>query len=67
VNKDFIRGDVIEWCGDRYIVLDNHGRNGYVIPFTENATTEYINSESFRLYWTYQGSDSVKVDHVKID
>jgi len=66
MNENFVRGDVIEWCNDKYIVLENHGSKGDVVEFTKNVTPEYLRRERFSFWWTWQGDKSVKVGHVDL-
>ncbi len=44
---DFQKGDVVEFCGERYYVIGNNGSTGVVCPFGE---TYYVRN----FYWKYQ-------------
>lgn len=50
----FQPGERIEWCGDVFIVVTNHGRGGTVIEESNGARWEYS--------WTLDGE---KVRRVK--
>lgn len=46
--SDFKKGDIIEFCGDQYIVEENHGNSGVVQEYPAQ-------DGKIRFYWTFQG------------
>jgi len=48
---DFRPGDEIEFCGDRFIVVENHGDSGTVREAGEGGTTVT------QFYWRFQGEE----------
>ena len=54
MEADFKYGDIIEFCGDRFLVLENYGESGKVVEYPEGETIE-----SF--YWEFEGTKCVKV------
>lgn len=50
-NPTFERGDIVEFCDENYIVIENNGSTGTVSPLGE---TFYIRN----FYWNFQGSET---------
>ena len=46
--SDFDRGDIIEFCGDRYEVIKNYGNSGLV--------REHPDGDIIAFYWVFQGT-----------
>jgi hypothetical protein len=54
MRKDFKKGDVIEFAGDRFTVLKNSGDSGKVQEFPDGAIVEPF-------YWEFEGEDCVLI------
>ncbi len=52
---DFKRGDVIEYAGDKYRVLENHGTSGKVKALNDGGVV------ICPFYWSAYGEDCKKV------
>ena len=55
----FNRGDIVEFCDERFLVLENHGNSGRV---QEHPGGEVIAP----FYWSFEGASCVKVDQVTV-
>jgi NMD protein affecting ribosome stability and mRNA decay len=54
MEKDFKQGDIIEYAGDKYIVVENSGSSGYVQEyFNDNSVGEDV----IKFYWYYDGEE----------
>jgi len=57
MEADFEYGDIIEFCGDRFLVLENHGDRGKVVEYpTSNSAVEI---DPF--YWEFEGVQCIRV------
>ncbi len=56
-------GDIVEFCDETYVVLENNGRSGKVREYYDGKIGEYIGM----FYWYFQGSKCVVVDHIELN
>ena len=54
MNETFESGDIIEFCGDKFIVIENYGRHGKV---KEYESTTVIDN----FHWDFQGIEWCKL------
>ncbi len=47
--RPFVKGDKIEYCGDHYLVLENHGSRGMVQEFPNGVVI-------YPFYWQIHGA-----------
>lgn len=57
--RPFIPGDVIEYAGDLFEVLENHGYSGTVKEYCQDGETVYP------FYWAFDGEYCVLANHRK--
>ena len=57
MEADFQYGDIIEFCGDRFLVLENYGDRGKVVEYPKGEDPVEIDP----FYWEFEGSKCVKV------
>lgn len=58
MDKDFKENDIIEYAGDKFIVVENYGSGGYV---REYYNDESIGEELIKFYWFYDGEECALV------
>lgn len=54
-DRPFEQGEVIEFCGDWFVVNKNHGNSGEVTEYDGGATISPF-------YWTFEGEPCRRVD-----
>jgi len=59
--EEFKKDDIIEFCGETYVVLENYGNSGRVIEYYNGTYGDKVG----KFYWEFQDEKCILVGHIE--